>query len=64
MADIAVEQIRSAIGASPSQRGTLQSLRLGKIGQTAEHPDSPAVRGMLHAVRHLVVVREDAKAAS
>jgi large subunit ribosomal protein L30 len=31
---------------------------LRKIGHTVERPDSPQLRGMVHAVRHLIVVEE------
>lgn len=49
---------RSLIGRPKDQGDTVRSLRLRKIHQTAEHPDSPAVRGMIHKVRHLVEVEE------
>ncbi len=53
-----VTQIKSKNGANHAQRETLRSLGLRKIGHTVEKPDSPALRGMLHAVRHLIVVEE------
>ena len=40
------------------QLATLSSLRLRRIGQTVEVPDTPAIRGMIHKVRHLVEVEE------
>ena len=55
---IAVTQVRSANGASPAQRDTLRSLKLGRIGRSASHNDSPQLRGMLRAVSHLVEVGE------
>jgi large subunit ribosomal protein L30 len=36
----------------------LRALGLGKIGRTAEHPESPSLAGMLRKVRHLVKVEE------
>jgi large subunit ribosomal protein L30 len=51
-----ITQVRSVIGQSPRHRGTLRALGLGKIGRTAEHNDSPQLRGMLRLVDHLVVV--------
>jgi large subunit ribosomal protein L30 len=51
-----ITQVRSSIGQSPRHRGTLRALGLGKIGRTAEHSDSPQLRGMLRLVDHLVVV--------
>jgi large subunit ribosomal protein L30 len=56
MADVWLKQTRSANGASPSQRETLRSLKLGRIGRTSSHPDSPQLRGMLRVVGHLVEV--------
>ena len=40
------------------QRGTLESLGLRGINKSVERPDSPQLRGMVHAVRHLVTVEE------
>jgi large subunit ribosomal protein L30 len=45
---------RSAIGTSPRQRLTLRGLGLTKIGKSVILKDSPAVRGMLRAVGHLI----------
>ena len=49
---------RSAIGTSPRQRATLRGLGLTRCGKAVLLKDSPAVRGMLHAVAHLVAVEE------
>ncbi len=59
MADIRIKQVRSANGASPRQRDTLRSLRLGRIGRSVTKPDSPQLQGMLRRVGHLVEVGED-----
>ena len=40
------------------QRDTLRSLGLRGINKSVERPDSPQLRGMVHAVRHLVTVEE------
>ncbi len=48
--------MKSAIGANPSARATVQSLGFRRLNQTRELPDNPAVRGMLDAVRYLVAV--------
>ncbi len=53
-----LKQIRSTNGASPRQRDTLRSLRLGRIGSTAEHPDSPQLQGMLRVVGHMIEVQK------
>ena len=51
---IKVVQIRSAIGRERSQRKTLIGLGLNKIGRVRELEDTPAVRGMINKVKHLV----------
>jgi large subunit ribosomal protein L30 len=55
---IKIEQIGSPIRRHHSQRSTLIGLRLNKIGRVAEMPDTPAVRGMIEKVQHLVRVVE------
>ncbi|HEY7121540.1 MAG TPA: 50S ribosomal protein L30 [Solirubrobacterales bacterium] len=56
MADVALKQVRSTNGASETQRATLRSLNLGRIGREAKHPDSPQLQGMIRKVSHLVEV--------
>ena len=48
----------SSIGVKSDQKETVLRLGLKRLGQTVEQPDSPAVRGMIHKVRHLVTVEE------
>ena len=50
---------RSLIGEKPKTRKTVKGLGLGKMNSTVELPDNESVRGMIHAVRHLVEVGED-----
>ena len=45
---------RSAIGTKPAQRKTLLGLGLGRIGRSVILKDSPAIRGMIRTVAHLV----------
>ena len=56
MADVSLKQVRSSNRASGVQRDTLRSLKLGRIGRQAKHPDSPQLRGMIRTVAHLVEV--------
>jgi large subunit ribosomal protein L30 len=51
---IKVEQIGSPIRRHHSQRETLVGLGLNRIGRVAELPDTPATRGMIAKVSHLV----------
>ena len=53
---IKIEQTGSPIRRHHSQRSTLIGLRLNKIGRVAELPNTPAVRGMIEKVQHLVRV--------
>ena len=53
---IKVEQIGSPIRRHHSQRSTLIGLKLNKIGRVTELPDTPAVRGMIESVQHLLKV--------
>ena len=58
MADVKLKQVRSPIHTSGKQRETLRSLKLGRIGKTATHTDSPQFQGMLRTVEHLVEVEK------
>ena len=53
---ITVQQIGSPIRREASQRQTLIGLRLNKLNRTSTLPDTPAVRGMIAKVSHLVRV--------
>ena len=55
---LVITQVKSANGSDGRQRDTLRSLGLRGINKRVERPDSPQLRGMLHAVRHLVTVEE------
>jgi len=56
MTSVKVIQVRSTVGQSYRHEGTLRALGLGKIGRSAEHEDTPQLRGMLRHVNHLVRV--------
>lgn len=56
--NITVTLVKSTIGQKPKNRATVRSLGLRRMHQTVEHQDTPDVRGMLHAVAHLVKVEE------
>jgi large subunit ribosomal protein L30 len=53
---VRVKQIASPIGRKPGQRETLIGLGLNKINRVRELEDTPAVRGMIRKVAHLVKV--------
>ncbi len=54
-----VEQTGSIIGATKQQRATMVGLGLKKMHAKKELLDTPAVRGMIEKVAHLVTVSED-----
>ena len=56
---IKVEQTGSAIRRHASQRATLIGLKLNKIGRTSELQDTPAIRGMISKVQHLVRIVDE-----
>jgi large subunit ribosomal protein L30 len=58
MGKLVITQVKSSAGASRRQNDTLKTLGLGKIGRTVERDDHPTVRGLVHAVGHLVKVDE------
>jgi large subunit ribosomal protein L30 len=55
-----ITQVKSRNGSNQRQLDTLRSIGLRKIGHTVEQQDTPQLRGMVHAVRHLVKVEEAA----
>jgi large subunit ribosomal protein L30 len=55
---IKVRQIGSPIRRTKDQRATLVGLGLNRVGRTATLEDTPAVRGMIAKVHHMVEVLE------
>ena len=53
-----VTLVKSPIGYSKIQKGTVRALGLRRMNQTVEHVDSPSLRGMLNSVSHLLKVEE------
>ncbi|MAR56086.1 MAG: 50S ribosomal protein L30 [Rickettsiales bacterium] len=55
---VTIEQIGSPIGRPKDQRQTLVGLGLNKLHRRSTLEDTPAVRGMIRKVDHLVKVVE------
>ncbi len=53
-----VTLVRSPIGFTKDQKATVFALGLHRLHQTVEHADTPAVRGMLTKVIHLLKIEE------
>ena len=54
-----VTLVKSTIGYSKRQKATVRALGLRRMHHTVEHVDSPALRGMLFKVSHLIKVVEE-----
>lgn len=55
---LAITLKRSVIGQSETQRATIRALGLKKREQTVIHDDTPAIRGAIKKVRHVLEVKE------
>jgi large subunit ribosomal protein L30 len=55
---IKVRWVKSQIGYNRRQRATLRGLGFRRLNQTVELEDTPAIRGMINKVSHLVVLEE------
>ena len=53
-----VTLVKSPIGFPEPQKRTVRALGLHRMHQTVEHQDSPALRGMLNSVIHLLQIEE------
>jgi large subunit ribosomal protein L30 len=56
---VTVRQVRSQARRPHHQEATLRGLGLGKIGRTKQLEDTPAIRGMIRKVAHLIEVTEE-----
>jgi len=55
---IEITLTRSMIGKTEKQRKTAQTLGLSKVNDRVVREDTPAVRGMINTISHLVTVTE------
>lgn len=58
MTKLRITYVKSVIGYDKSQKATVRALGLRHLNQSVLHEDSPAVRGMIHKVSHLIKVEE------
>lgn len=49
-----IKLVKSPIGQNPKNRATTAALGLNRIGVTVEKEDTPSIRGMVHAIHHMV----------
>jgi large subunit ribosomal protein L30 len=50
--------VKSPIGYTQRQKNTVRALGLRRVNQTVEHADTPAIRGMVTKISHLVQVEK------
>jgi large subunit ribosomal protein L30 len=55
---IHVTLVRSPIGYTKDQKATVLALGLHRMNETVEHKDTPALRGMLTKIIHLLKIEE------
>ena len=53
-----IKWVRSFIACPQGMRKTIRGLGFRRLNQVVERPDTPAIRGMILKVRHLVEVEE------
>ncbi len=58
MSTVTITLKKSVIGSKPDQVATIKALGLKKTNSSVQHEMTPQIAGMLHKVRHLVVVKE------
>lgn len=58
MGKIKITQIKSTINRKEPQKRTIKALGLGRIRKSVVHNDTPQIRGMIDAVKHLIAVEE------
>ncbi|MBI4201250.1 MAG: 50S ribosomal protein L30 [Chloroflexi bacterium] len=64
MAKLRITWTRSAIGFPYPQRRVIRALGLRRLHQTVEREDTPSIRGMVHKVKHMVVVEKVGEAGA
>lgn len=56
--ELKITLVKSPIGYSKRQKGTVRALGLKKLNHTVTQNDTPVIRGMINKVSHLVTVEE------
>ncbi len=58
MSKLRITWVKSSIGYSRRQKGTIRALGLRNLGDVVEQDDTPVIRGMIDKVNHLLQVEE------
>ena len=56
-----IKVVKSFIGQKPTNKITLYSMGLRRVGASRDLPDNACTRGMIHKVKHMLVVEEVAE---
>jgi large subunit ribosomal protein L30 len=59
VAKLKITQVRSAVGKTDQQQGTIRALGLKRPGHSVLQEDKPEIRGMIRSVEHLIEVEEE-----
>lgn len=58
MSTLRITYSKSAIGYTVRQKATVKALGFKHLYETIEHEDTPAIRGMINKISHLLTVEE------
>jgi len=58
-----IKLVKSYFGNNPRNRGTIKALGLRHVGHVVDHADTPTIRGMIHAIKHVLEVTEGPEVA-
>ncbi len=58
MAKLRITYSKSAIGYTVRQKATVKALGFKRLYETIEQEDTPAIRGMINRISHLLTVEE------
>ena len=51
-----IKVVKSFIGQKPTNKNTLYSMGLRRVGASRDLPDNDCIRGMIHKVKHMITV--------
>ncbi len=51
-----IKVVKSFIGQKPTNKNTLYSMGLRRLGRSVVLPDNECIRGMIHKVKHMITV--------
>ncbi len=58
MGKLRITWVKSGIGYAKDQKATIAALGLKRLNQSVEQPNTPAIKGMVNKISHLLKVEE------